>query len=53
VKLDATTNDLPEGATLSLRSEQRAEITARTSTTLLRVVLDASRDVGYWRPSDL
>lgn len=52
VKLDATTNDLPEGATLSLRSEQRAEITARTSTTLLRVVLDASRDVGYWRPSD-
>ena len=51
VKIDGTMNDLPEGSTLSMRSKQGAQITARTSTTLLRVVLDASRDLAYWRPS--
>jgi len=50
VNVDGTRRDLAEGTTLSLRSEHRAEITARSVTTLLRIILDASQDPGYWRP---
>jgi quercetin dioxygenase-like cupin family protein len=50
VRLSEVDHDLNEGSTLSLRSEDHARISATTDCVLLRVMIDASRDVDHWRP---
>lgn len=50
VRLLGEDHVLSEGATLSLRSEERARITAEVDTVLLRVRIDASHGVDHWRP---
>ena len=49
VRMNDVQHDLPEGATLCLRSDQVASVVARTDLRLLRVTIDASRDVTHWR----
>lgn len=50
VRLSEADHDLNEGSTLSLRSEDHARISATSDCVLLRVMIDASRDVDHWRP---
>jgi hypothetical protein len=50
LRLSEADHDLNEGSTLSLRSGDHARISAATDCVLLRVMIDASRDVDHWRP---
>jgi quercetin dioxygenase-like cupin family protein len=50
VTLVGDVHPLNEGATLSLRSQDTATVSADEDTTLLRVTIDASRGVDHWRP---